>query len=573
MYLFTKFLSMSTSKIAFVAFLVTIASCQSVRVEPENQDRIPQNNTPLAVTTLTETFETGTKGSYAAADAVLSTGTWNFNDALIGNLSGDAKTGTQSARLRNSGKLTMKFDKTGGAGTVAIDHAAYGTDASGTWQLWYSTNSGTSYVQAGSSVTSMGNSLSTANFTLNVSGNVRIEIRKTDGGTNRINIDNVVVNDYSATNPAPTLSSLSPNSATAGAATLNITLTGTNFVSSSVANWNGSALATTFVSATQLTASVPSSLLTTAGNATVTVVTPAPGGGTSSGLVFTINGSTSGVKKFLFDASQAETAGNADWVIDEDNSSPQRIPTPAQSGITASTSETFWTGAISSWGVALVKKGHQVETLPSSGLITYGNSSNAQDLSNYHVFVVDEPNKVFTAAEKTAIIQFVQNGGGLVMVSDHNVSDRDNDGWDSPHIWNDLFTNNGVVSNPFGISVDLNNLSGTTSNISTTASPVLNGLGGNVTSIQFNNGASLTLNTTANPTVKGHVWRSGYSQTNTNAFCASATYGTGRVFMLGDSSPTDDGTGAPGNTLFAGWTTLSHAPLLVNASLWVAKVQ
>lgn len=560
-------------KIYLLGFLVMAFGCQRAAVTPENQTSESQKNTPLAVTTLTETFETGSKGAYATGDAVLSTGTWTFNDALIGNLAGDAKTGSQSARLRNSGKLSMKFDKTGGAGTVTIDHAAYGSDASGTWQLWYSTNAGVTYTQSGSTVTSAGNTLAKASFTINVSGSVRIEIRKTDGGTNRLNIDNVVINDYSASNPVPSLSGMSPNSATAGASTLTITLTGSNFISSSVALWNGNPLTTTFVSTTQLTASVPAGFLSAAGTALVTVSSPAPGGGTSPAQTFTINAVASGQKKFLFDASQAETAGNADWVIDEDNSTPQRIPTPAQSGITSGTAETYWTGGISSWGIALVKKGHQVETLPSSGLITYGNSSNSQDLSNYHVFVIDEPNKAFTAAEKTAMLQFVQNGGGLVMISDHNVSDRDNDGWDSPKIWNDFFTNNGVVSNPFGMAVDLNNLSGTTSNISTSTSPILNGLGGSVSSIQFNNGASITLNTAKNATVKGHVWRSGYAQTSTNAFCASASYGSGRVFLLGDSSPTDDGTGAPGNTLYFGWTTLSHAPLLLNASLWAAQVQ
>jgi len=38
------------------------------------------------------------------------------------------------------------------------------------------------------------------------------------------------------------------------------------------------------------------------------------------------------------------------------------------------------------------------------GKITYGNSSNPQDLSNYAVFVVDEPNIRFTSTEKTAIL-------------------------------------------------------------------------------------------------------------------------------------------------------------------------
>ena len=34
-------------------------------------------------------------------------------------------------------------------------------------------------------------------------------------------------------------------------------------------------------------------------------------------------------KKFLFDATKAETAGNADWVLDADTN-PQRFPTPAR---------------------------------------------------------------------------------------------------------------------------------------------------------------------------------------------------------------------------------------------------
>jgi hypothetical protein len=153
-------------------------------------------------------------------------------------------------------------------------------------------------------------------------------------------------------------------------------------------------------------------------------------------------------KIFLFDNTKAETAGNADWVIDEDSNVPGRYPTPAQSTITSSTVETYWTGALSSWGIALVNLGDSVETLTSGSTITYG-TANAQDLKNYDVFVIDEPNIRFSTAEKTALINFVQNGGGLFMISDHTGSDRNNDGWDSPMIWNDLFTANGIVTNPF----------------------------------------------------------------------------------------------------------------------------
>jgi hypothetical protein len=416
--------------------------------------------------------------------------------------------------------------------------------------------------------------LITSTFTLNVAGSVRIDIRKT-AGTNRINFDNVSITDYTGTrNPAPTLTSISPASATAGSAATTMVVSGSNFVSGAVVNWNGTALPSTFTSATSLSATISSALLATAGTASITVTNPVLSGGTSGSLTFTINsGSTSTAKKYLFDASQAETAGNADWVIDQDNSVPIITPTPSQTGITSTTSETYWTGGISAWGIALAKRGHTVQTLPAAGLITYGSTTNTQDLSRYDVFVMDEPNKPLTLAEKQAILSFVQNGGGLMIVSNHNISDRDNDGWDGPRILNDLFTNNGIKSNPFGMRVDPNSFSGLSSNVSTTASPITSGLAGNVTQLQYNSGASITINTTANSTVKGHVWRSGFTQTSTNVLCASATYGTGRVFLLGDSSPTDDGSGAPNNTLFNGWGVYSHANLLVNASLWAAKVQ
>ncbi|MFZ4057777.1 MAG: hypothetical protein ACOYKE_06540 [Ferruginibacter sp.] len=277
-------------------------------------------------------------------------------------------------------------------------------------------------------------------------------------------------------------------------------------------------------------------------------------------------------KKFLFDNKKAETAGNADWVIDQDVS-PQRIPTPLQSTITASTPETYWKGAISSWGIALAKKGHTVETLPSTGTITYGSTTNVQDLSKYDVYVVDEANIRYTTAEKTAIINFVKNGGGLFIIVDHTVSDRNNDGWDSPAIWNDLFNSNAVQVNPFGFKFDLTNFSQTTTNVSTTVHPTINGTEGNVTSLIFHNGASMTLTTGA--ASRGLIWKSGVTKNLTNLMAAYSTYGTGRVFAISDSSPADDGTGAAGNNLFYGWTDAggNHSRLHMNASLWLAKLQ
>lgn len=296
--------------------------------------------------------------------------------------------------------------------------------------------------------------------------------------------------------------------------------------------------------------------------------------------------------KILFDATKAETAGNADWVIDADlfnlgfnsgpatisggnEANPQRIPTPAQSAITAATAESYWKGGISFWAVDCVKKGYKVETLPYNGTISYGNGSNTQDLSNYQIFVVVEPNIVFSAAEKTAIINFVQNGGSLFMVSDHTVSDRNNDGWDSPAIWNDLFTNNGIANNPFGISFDLTNISGSSTNISTYSNDsLLHGSYGNVTQVLWSNGATITINTTANPTVKAAVYKSGASNTgSTNVLVAYARYGSGKVVAVGDSSPFDDGTGDSNDQLYDGYITDAsgnHQKLIMNATAWLA---
>ena len=493
--LLSKIIFMKMLQWSFVlGGLLSMFACQ------KNTTEIPVNSEPAIYSTAgkaqagaasllsitSENFETGTKTSYATGTVTLSSGVWNFNDALLGNSTTDRKNGTQSARVRNNGILTMNFDLAGGASAVTIYHALFGTDASSTWQLWYSTNAGSTYTQAGSTVTTSSTTLTAANFTLAVTGNVRFEIRKISGGTNRINFD-----DFSVTDNAG-----------------------------------------------------------------------AGGGG-------------GGAKKFLFDNTKAETAGNADWVIDEDNNVPQRIPTPAQSTITATTAETYWTGALSSWGIALAKQGHTVETLPSGAAITYGNTSNPQDLSNYNVYVVDEPNIRYTTAEKTAILNFVSHGGGLLMISDHTVSDRNNDGWDSPDIWNDLMTNNGLVSNPFGFSVDLTNITQLSGNVLTgnSTNPVLHGSQGNVTQLDYHNGATLTLSPAANATVQGLIWKTGVTQNSSNVLCATSTYGTGRVFMVTDSSPMDDGTGAAGNTLFNGWTTYSHIPLFMNASLWLAKLQ
>jgi endonuclease G len=145
--------------------------------------------------TSSEGFESGTKTSYAAAAVFHTTGWWYFDDALVGNLSTDRKTGSQSARVRNTGQLNTQFDFAS-AGTVTVQHAVFGTDGASSWELWVSTNGGSTYSKVGSTVNTSSTSLATASFNVNSATAVRLSIRKTGGGANRINIDNVTVNSY-----------------------------------------------------------------------------------------------------------------------------------------------------------------------------------------------------------------------------------------------------------------------------------------------------------------------------------------------------------------------------------------
>jgi len=81
---------------------------------------------------------------------------------------------------------------------------------------------------------------------------------------------------------------LVPDATAPGGPQFTLTVNGTGFVSNSVVNWNGTALATQFVSQGQLTATVPAANIAKATTGWVTVVNPPPGGGTSNLVFFTV---------------------------------------------------------------------------------------------------------------------------------------------------------------------------------------------------------------------------------------------------------------------------------------------
>ncbi len=90
-------------------------------------------------------------------------------------------------------------------------------------------------------------------------------------------------------NPVPSITSLSPSSATAGATAQTLTVNGTNFLSSSTVTYNGVSHTATFVSSTQVTIPLTAADQGTAGAFAVVVTNPSPGGGASNPINFTVN--------------------------------------------------------------------------------------------------------------------------------------------------------------------------------------------------------------------------------------------------------------------------------------------
>src|SRR5713101_1367077 len=105
----------------------------------------------------------------------------------------------------------------------------------------------------------------------------------------------------------PTITTISPNSADTGGAAFTLTVNGRNFVTGSVVRWNGSDRPTAFISASQVSAQIPASDIAVAGTAAITVFNPAPGGGASNSLTFTITGPTI----TTISPNSADTGGSA----------------------------------------------------------------------------------------------------------------------------------------------------------------------------------------------------------------------------------------------------------------------
>jgi len=257
-------------------------------------------------------------------------------------------------------------------------------------------------------------------------------------------------------------------------------------------------------------------------------------------------------KKVLFDNTHGEAAGAADWVID---------------------------GAFSDFADGLRAVGFTVDSLDRPIPFTFGEQAITYDkLKNYDVFVIGEPNIPLKKSEQDAMLQYVQNGGGIYFIADHYNADRNKNRWDGSEALNGYRRGawdnpakgmsaeeaaspamQGVVSSDwladnFGVRFRYNGL-GDVDNLTDVVSPAQSfGITTNVGSVAMHAGSTLAI---LDPTkAKGLV----YVPTNVPAwanavdqgvyaggraegpFAAIAKVGTGKAAFIGDSSPVEDAT-------------------------------
>lgn len=130
---------------------------------------------------------------------------------------------------------------------------------------------------------------------------VTIAVRNPGGG-----LSNTMV--FTVKNPRPSLTSLTPTAATGGGTGLTLTLLGSSFVSNTSALWNGESRATTYVSPTEVRASLLAQDLTAGGEFEVSIGNPAPAGGASESITFTVSDFTASATPSELSATAGQSA-------------------------------------------------------------------------------------------------------------------------------------------------------------------------------------------------------------------------------------------------------------------------
>ncbi len=211
-------------------------------------------------------------------------------------------------------------------------------------------------------------------------------------------------------NPAPGWNlSLAPSLVYTGATTpATVTVTGTNFLPASTIQLNGATVATTYVSATQLTFQLSAAEAATAQLDTVSVMNPAPGGGASSGTQLEILAQTPAPVIASVSPTQFVIgAGATTMTVTGSNLIAENVAGMPIAGSPLLTSNLLWNGAslavqnfssVSGVDTVVVQIPESLVTAVGTVSITASSQTSTPALSNIAtVSIVDPPAPTLTS--------------------------------------------------------------------------------------------------------------------------------------------------------------------------------
>lgn len=150
-----------------------------------------------------ETFETGTKTAYAEAQVTCAAATWRMAQTLIGNLDNDNKNNDKAARMQvKSGVetiLEMTEDKTDGCDTLSFYAGLFGSDTGVKLTTSYSTDGGMTWTTVADEQSFTKGQWDRYTYHLGIEGLIRIRFQATGTSSKRLNIDDIQMDDYPAT--------------------------------------------------------------------------------------------------------------------------------------------------------------------------------------------------------------------------------------------------------------------------------------------------------------------------------------------------------------------------------------
>jgi hypothetical protein len=392
----TTGLSPSSTPAEGAAFALTVNGTGFVSGSTVNWNGSSRTTTYVSATQLT--------AAITAADiATAGTASVTVANPAPGGGTSNAQTFTINNAVLTTTGLSPTSATAGGAGfTLTVNGTAF---VSGSTVNWNGSGRTTTYVSA----TQLTAAITAADIATPGTASVTVVNPAPGGGTSN-------AQTFTMNNAVLSTTGLSPTSATAGGAGFTLTVNGTAFASGSTVNWNGSSRATTYVSSTQLTAVITAADIATAGTAQVTVVNPAPGGGTSNAQTFTINNpvpTTTGL------SPASATAGGAGFTLTVNGTgfvSGSTVNWKGSNRTTTYVSSTQVTAAITAADIATA----------GTASVTVVNGTPGGGTSNAQTFTINNPVPATTSLSPTSAtaggagFTLTVNGTGFVSGSTVN---------------------------------------------------------------------------------------------------------------------------------------------------------